>query len=210
MLSQRPLHPTATYLAFYLASRLASGLASRLALPAIGLAALGFVPMVCAQLALAQDSAPRVRSPLTIAERSNFLATSREADVLEFFEKLIVGQSVAKLVPVGQTHEQRTLWSLVVSKEKTNPLPLAQDDPRIVITMIGGIHSGECDGKEALMALARDVVQGAKPAWLENTVLVFLPNFNADGNQRVGPMHRPGQEGPALGMGTIRERDCCH
>ena len=76
MLSQRPLHRTALYLA----------------------------AISSAQLALAQDPAPRVRSPLTIAERSNFLATSREADVLEFFEKLIVGQSVAKLVPVGQTH----------------------------------------------------------------------------------------------------------
>jgi dipeptidyl aminopeptidase/acylaminoacyl peptidase/murein tripeptide amidase MpaA len=169
---------------------------------ALGFAALGFAAIGCAQLALAQDPAPLVRSPMTIAERSNFLATSREADVLEFFEKLTVGQPTAKLVPVGQTHEQRSLWSLVVSKEKNNPLPLAKDDPRIVITMIGGIHSGECDGKEALMALARDVVQGAKPAWLDNAVLVFLPSFNADGNQRVGPMHRPGQEGPALGMGT--------
>ncbi|MFM8263913.1 MAG: DPP IV N-terminal domain-containing protein [Pirellula sp.] len=143
-----------------------------------------------------------IRSPMTIAERSNYLATSRESDVLEFLEKLSVEHPLAKLVDVGTTHENRPLWTLVVSKEKANPLPLAKDDPRIVIVMIGGIHSGECDGKEALMALARDVLKGRNPDWLERCVLVFLPSFNADGNQRVGPMHRPGQEGPALGMGT--------
>ncbi|MFM7931863.1 MAG: M14 family zinc carboxypeptidase, partial [Pirellula sp.] len=127
-----------------------------------------------------------------------YLATSRESDVLEFLEKLSVEHPLAKLVDVGTTHENRPLWTLVVSKEKANPLPLAKDDPRIVIVMIGGIHSGECDGKEALMALARDVLKGRNPDWLERCVLVFLPSFNADGNQRVGPMHRPGQEGPAL------------
>jgi len=148
----------------------------------------------------ASDSA--VRSPMTIAERSNYLATSRGSDVLDFLEKLSAKHSTAKLIDVGMTHEQRPLWALVVSKEQTNPLPLAKEDPRIVIAMIGGIHSGECDGKEALLALARDVVQGSKPDWLERCVLVFIPNFNADGNERVGPMHRPGQEGPALGMGT--------
>jgi len=148
------------------------------------------------------SASPVIRTPMTIAERSNYLATSRESDILEFLEKLTAEHPMAKLVDVGTTQENRPLWTLVISKEKANPLPLAKDDPRIVIVMIGGIHSGECDGKEALMALARDVLKGRNPDWLERCVLVFLPNFNADGNQRVGPMHRPGQEGPALGMGT--------
>ncbi|MFM8571123.1 MAG: M14 family metallopeptidase, partial [Pirellula sp.] len=158
----------------------------------------------CTPVALAQETSEgtAVRAPMTIAERSNYLATSRESDVLDFLEQLSGSHPAAQLIEIGKTHEDRPLWTLVVSKENRNPLPLAPDDPRIVIAMIGGIHSGECDGKEALMALSRDVVQGLHPEWLERCVLVFLPNFNADGNQRVGPMHRPGQEGPALGMGT--------
>ncbi|MFN5392547.1 MAG: DPP IV N-terminal domain-containing protein [Planctomycetota bacterium] len=184
----------------------------RFAFQSVSIRVVAVLCLILGHLSVAQKSlwgAPQepsvsavIRSPMTIAERSNYLATSRESDVLEFLEKLSAAHSVAKLVDVGQTHEYRPLWTLVVSKEKFNPLPLAKDDPRIVIVMIGGIHSGECDGKEALMALARDVLKGSKPDWLERCVLVFLPNFNADGNQRVGPMHRPGQEGPALGMGT--------
>ena len=164
----------------------------------VALGVLAFSLMGFAQ----ETPIPQSVGPMTIAQRSNYLATSRGSDVQEFLEKLAATDATAKLVDIGMTHEERPLWTLVVSKEKFNPLPLAKDDPRIVITMIGGIHSGECDGKEALLALARDVVQGSKPQWLEHCVLVFLPNFNADGNERVGPMHRPGQEGPALGMGT--------
>ena len=142
------------------------------------------------------------KSPMTIAERSNFLATSRGEEVEAFLSQLARTSPFAKLMEVGQTHENRSLWGLVVSKDLKVSLPLAADDPRLVILMIGGIHSGECDSKEALLALARDTVQGKHNDWLDRCVLVFLPNFNADGNERVGPMHRPGQEGPALGMGT--------
>ncbi len=143
-------------------------------------------------------------SPMTIAERSNYLATARGTEVEAFLEQLNRTSPFAKMIEVGQTHEGRSLWGLVVAKDLRISLPLPADDPRLVILMIGGIHSGECDSKEALLALARDTVQGKHNGWLDNAVLIFLPNFNADGNERVGPMHRPGQEGPALGMG-IRE-----
>ena len=143
-----------------------------------------------------------VKSPITIAERSQFLATSRGSDVEAFLQALDGASKHAKRIQYGMTHENRPLWSLVVSKEEDVKLPLPPNDPRLVIVLLGGIHSGECDSKEALLALARDLLQHEEPPYLEQAVLVFAPNFNADGNERVGAMHRPGQEGPALGMGT--------
>ncbi|MFN7625815.1 MAG: M14 family zinc carboxypeptidase [Pirellula sp.] len=143
-----------------------------------------------------------VKSPITIAERSQFLATSRGSDVDAFLQTLDGASKHAKLIQYGMTHENRPLWSLVVSKEEDVKLPLPPNDPRLVIVLLGGIHSGECDSKEALLALARDLLQHEEHPYLEHAVLVFAPNFNADGNERVGAMHRPGQEGPALGMGT--------
>jgi len=171
-------------------------------------ASYSLCPLVAQESALVQETGERElkptnpKSPMTIAERSNFLATSRGEEVEGFLSQLARSSPFAKLMEVGQTHENRSLWGLVVSKDLKVSLPLAADDPRLVILMIGGIHSGECDSKEALLALARDTVQGKHNDWLDRCVLVFLPNFNADGNERVGPMHRPGQEGPALGMGT--------
>jgi dipeptidyl-peptidase 4 len=143
-----------------------------------------------------------IASMVTVAERSKFLATSREADVQKFLEDLDAASPHASLVSYGQTFDQRPLWALILSREESVQLPLPDDDPRLVITLLGNIHSGECDGKEALLALARDVLAEGVHPYLEQAVIVVAPNFNADGNERVGPLHRPGQEGPALGMGT--------
>jgi dipeptidyl-peptidase-4 len=143
-----------------------------------------------------------VPSPATIAERSNYTATSREPDIRSFLESVDESSPRAKLIEYGRTTEERPLLALVLSREEEVALPLPDDDPRLVIIMIGNIHSGECDGKEALLALARDITQADSHPLLEKAVLVIAPNFNADGNERVGILHRPGQEGPALGMGT--------
>lgn len=148
------------------------------------------------------NAAQEPKRPMTIAERSNFLATARGADVTEFLSALDAASPNATLVQYGVTNEQRPLWGLVVAREEKVELPLPPDDPRLVIVLLGGIHSGECDSKEALLALARDVLQTTPSPYLEHAVLVFAPNFNADGNERVGALHRPGQEGPSLGMGT--------
>ncbi len=150
-----------------------------------------------------EEGKPRaIPSPSTIAERSNYTATSREPDIRSFLESVDKSSSKAKLVEYGRTTENRPLLALVLSREGEISLPLPADDPRLLIVMIGNIHSGECDGKEALLALARDIAQSDSHPFLEKAVLVVAPNFNADGNERVGVMHRPGQEGPALGMGT--------
>ncbi|MFN9434007.1 MAG: DPP IV N-terminal domain-containing protein [Planctomycetota bacterium] len=156
------------------------------------------------QLTWAEDGGKsrKVASPSTIAERSNFMATSRELDVQSFLESLDKSSSHAKLIQYGSTTENRPLLALVLSREQEVQLPLPAEDPRLLVVMIGNIHSGECDGKEALLALARDLVQDGSHPFLEKAVLVIAPNFNADGNERVGVLHRPGQDGPALGMGT--------
>jgi dipeptidyl-peptidase-4 len=143
-----------------------------------------------------------IASPSTIAERSNYLATSREPDIRSFLESLDASSPHAKLVEFGNTTENRPLLALVLSRDEEVTLPLPPQDPRLLVVMIGNIHSGECDGKEALLALARDLVQQSSHPFLEKAVIAIAPNFNADGNERVGVLHRPGQEGPALGMGT--------
>ncbi len=78
------------------------------------------------------------------------------------------------------------------AKSETKPL---------TVLLLGGIHSGECDGKEALLALARDMATGKQEKWWQNLRLIFVPNFNADANERRGALHRPGQDGPSNGMG---------
>ncbi len=145
-----------------------------------------------------------IKSLQTVAESSNYLATASEKEVLAFLKKVDDASPFASQLQIGETTEARPIQALILAKESNIQLPLAPTDERMVIVLLGGIHSGESDGKEALLALTRDILSDATPRYLDKAVLIFIPNFNADGNERVGTLHRPGQEGPDRGMG-IRE-----
>ncbi|AMV32959.1 Prolyl tripeptidyl peptidase precursor [Pirellula sp. SH-Sr6A] len=140
----------------------------------------------------------------TIAEKSAYTSTASGPEVAEFLTLLSERHPEATLSSIGETTERRSLDAIVLSKEPQLQLPLPESDPRLTVLILGGIHSGECDSKEAILSLTRDWLANPqkKRALLEAMVFVIVPNFNADGNERVGAQHRPGQEGPTGGMGT--------
>lgn len=168
-------------------------------------------PCIARQDNISQDSKnsqllTNLRELKTVAEQTSYQGTSDEFQVRDFLDQIDLASSFVSRVKLGATTEGRPLDAVVFAKEGGNPLPLSNADKRLVILIHGNIHSGECDGKEAILALMRDwLLDPVKLAQtLEKTVLVVLPNFNADGNARVGKLHRPGQAGPDFGMG-IRE-----
>src|SRR5690606_19496460 len=59
---------------------------------------------------------------------------------------------------------------------------------------------GEVEGKEALLALLRDLLADTRPNVLDSIVLVAVPIYNADGNDAFGPQERMrgAQNGPQL------------
>ncbi|MDB4756131.1 DPP IV N-terminal domain-containing protein [Mariniblastus sp.] len=140
----------------------------------------------------------------TIAEKSDFTATSTHAEVIEFQETLAELSPQVTNQEIGLTVNGRSMLATIVAKA---PYQLGNhDDPRLRVLLLGNIHSGECAGKEGLLILMRELAQHSDHRWLDNMVVVFLPNYNADGNDRIGrnEIHRRGQMGPAAGMG-LRE-----
>ena len=71
----------------------------------------------------------------------------------------------------------------------------------MVLYLQGNIHGGEVEGKEALQILLREIASGQHASWLDDMILLIAPLYNADGNDAVGLNNRPGQNGPAGGMG---------
>ncbi len=139
--------------------------------------------------------------PKTVAESSEYRATARAAEVQAFVESLAAKSDRVRVGTFGQSVEGRPLVSVVAGAPLPATAPRDADDQRLVVLLIGGIHSGECDGKEALLALLRDAVADPKHRWWQQLVLVVVPNFNVDGGERVGTEHRPGQVGPEQGAG---------
>lgn len=139
---------------------------------------------------------------LTIAESSNFKATSRHAEVVSLCEAL--AKAYPKTIRVGElgiSGEGRKLPLLIVADPPIPDADAARRSGKLVVFAMGNIHAGEVCGKEALPMLARDIASQASHPLLKNLILVFAPIYNADGNERMSRDNRPGQVGPEMGMG---------
>lgn len=136
----------------------------------------------------------------TVAESSDFQATAPYADVIEFCEQLAKSSQHVHLTKMGQTSEKRDIPLLIIADPPIETATQAKADPRPVVFAMGNIHAGEVCGKEALLMLSRDLIAKKSPVYKE-LILVFAPIYNADGNERFSTTNRPGQIGPAKGMG---------
>ncbi|QRK12011.1 hypothetical protein JQX13_19375 [Archangium violaceum] len=147
---------------------------------------------------------------LTRAEASKYKETSRHSDVLAFVDELCRRTKLARRVDFGKSGEGQPLVALIVSDRGCFTPELARKQKKIVVMVEANIHAGEVEGKESVLALARDLTLtklGQK--LLDKLCLVLIPNFNPDGNDRISPNNRKldlanleGQVNPEGGVGT--------
>jgi hypothetical protein len=134
-------------------------------------------------------------TPLTVAEKTGYRETSRHSDVLAFIEGLKTSRPVFRVESMGRSARGQEMPVLVFGERPGTP----------VVLVIANIHAGEVEGKEALLMLARDL-----PAkYFEKLTLLFIPDYNPDGNDLIDPKNRAldlknleGQIGPEGGVGT--------
>jgi hypothetical protein len=133
--------------------------------------------------------------PLTVAEKTDYRETSRHADVLAFIQELRASRPVFRVESMGRSAKGQDMPVLVFGERPGTP----------VVLVIANIHAGEVEGKEALLMLARDLPE----KYFEKLTLLFIPNYNPDGNDLIDPKNRmldlknlDGQIGPEGGVGT--------
>lgn len=133
----------------------------------------------------------------TVAEKSGFKETAKYDEVNAFLKDLAARSELVKLSSLGKSNEDRDIPLAIIADPPLTKPEEARKSGKLVVLMIGGIHSGECDSKEALLALCRDIATGKDPM-LKNVVLLVAPIYNPDGNERFAPndKQRPGQVGP--------------
>jgi predicted deacylase len=71
---------------------------------------------------------------------------------------------------------------------------------RPILYIQGNIHAGEVEGKEALLAILRDLSTSSRANVLDSVVLIAVPIYNADGNERFAhqEQNRGSQNGPEM------------
>jgi hypothetical protein len=140
-----------------------------------------------------------VSAQQTRPERTSFAETSTHADVIAFID------SLEKAYPnsfvrgeIGRSGQGRVLPYLLVSRPLVRNEAEAKRSGKPIVYVQGNIHGGEIEGKDALLALVRDLIRDTRPNLLDSIVLIAVPIYNADGNEAFGPQERlrGAQNGP--------------
>lgn len=172
---------------------------------AAALATLLLTPVLAPAPGAAQtDGVPR--ELLTVAEASDFRATSRYEELLELLRRLEArAPEIMKLDFYGTSGQRRPLPVVVVSAAGAfTPEAVAASESaaaKPVVMIQNGIHGGEIDGKDACTMILREIALGRHRDILDGVTLLVLPVYNVDGHERVSRHNRANQNGPVEGMG---------
>jgi hypothetical protein len=135
---------------------------------------------------------------LTPAEKSCYAATPEYAETMTYLKLVqaaVPGQ--VRIEPFGRSGEGRELNIVIVSRDGVFDPAALHAAKRPIVLVQNSIHAGEMDGKDACLALLRDmVISKTKAALLERAVFVFIPMYNVDGHERRGHYNRINQDGP--------------
>jgi murein tripeptide amidase MpaA len=157
----------------------------------VPLAAIAF----CAP-ALIFAQSPDLRTPTEIAD---YRTTPDYAETVAYLERIAAAYpQLVRIENFGKTGEGRDLKIVIVSKDGVFDPAAIHASGRAILLVQNSIHAGEMDGKDACLALLRDLVQNTNEAQrsLEHAVFVFIPVYNIDGHERRSPYNRINQNGP--------------
>ena len=138
--------------------------------------------------------------PQTRPERSDYRETSRYDDVITFLNALPRSPRI-HLTTMGYTGEGRSIPLVVVGNVADASPEAVLRSGKVRVYIQANIHAGEVEGKEAVLVLLRDLSAGRHARWLDSLVLLVVPIYNADGNERVSLTNRAPQLGPIGGQG---------
>ena len=142
----------------------------------------------------AQPSSPFSEAMITEAERSNFERTSTFQEVVDVIDALDQETALMYRESLLLSREGRNVPIVVLANPPIDSPEAAEESGKPVVYIQGNIHGGEVEGKEASLILMRDILYGDKRHLLENQILIFVPVYNADGNDAMAEDNRPNQE----------------
>ena len=133
----------------------------------------------------------------TYAEQTDYRKTPRYAETIDFARKLDKASDLIAYQSFGTSGEGRDLPLLIASNDKTFTVEAARKKGKAIILIQACIHAGESDGKDAGLALLRDIaITKTRADLLKNVVILFIPIYNVDGHENFNAFNRINQNGP--------------
>lgn len=147
-------------------------------------------------------SCSRSQAPGLPARESHYSQTSTYDEVMKVAQYVANHSDHTVLNTFGESEQGKPLPLLIFSDRLIHSPEEARSLNRPVILVLGDIHSGEVDGKEAMLRIAMNIEQGKYAALLNKITVLFAPIYNPDGNDMMERTHRTNQNGPSEGVGT--------
>lgn len=141
------------------------------------------------------------RSLLIKPEKTNYTETSTYKDVIDFTTEVIKSSPYVTKISMGTSLEGKDIPVFVLANPKIETAAQAKASGKPIIYVQGNIHSGEVEGKEAVQILMRDILTGNKKHLMDNQIILFVPIYNTDSNDKMGEETRGSQEGSPVKTG---------
>src|SRR5436189_3559635 len=95
--------------------------------------------------------------PQTTAERMNYAATSSTADVGAFLDSLELAGAPVRVSEMGSSALGKPIYFVIASDPTVTSPGEAAASGKVVVYLQANIHGGEVEGKEAVLALLREL-----------------------------------------------------
>lgn len=141
-------------------------------------------------------------SLLLVPEKTNFEKTSTYSDVMSFLKAIKQLSPYISLHNIGKSTQGMDIPMAVLANPMISNADQAKASGKPVIYIQANIHAGEVEGKEVAMMLMRDILLGDKMDLLKNQIIIFVPIYNVDGNDKMEKGLRASQENSPLETGT--------
>lgn len=133
----------------------------------------------------------------TAAEKSQFQNTSLYHDVMDLLFWAQKKSASVKLITLAKSFAGRTIPLVVLSQSGiASPIGLKATNKAAILVQ-ANIHSGELEGKEAVLMFIRDVAMNRHTELLTSQTILIIPNLNVDGNEKLAARNRR-DNGPEL------------
>ena len=127
----------------------------------------------------------------TRAERTQWRETADYDETMRYCRQLEAGSRWVRLVTYGTRGQGRDLPMLIVSRDRAFTPEAARATGKPIVLVQNGIHSGEIEGKDACLALVRDMaVLRTRESLLDSCIVLVLPIYSVDAHEQKDPHNR--------------------
>jgi hypothetical protein len=151
-----------------------------------------FLPLLIPDCVIAQSSGDFE----TRWETSGFTETPRYEETIEYAKRLAEASPLISYQVFGKSPQGRDLPLLILDQDGFSTPGEVNRSGKLKVMIQACIHAGESEGKDAGLALFRDIAIKHKELDLDHITVLLIPIFNVDGHERFTPYSRINQNGP--------------